>query len=49
MKYKDKKWNIIQTKSGINVYIKCECGFKHDISLDKKFRLLGRGTEINKK
>ena len=47
MKYKDKKWKIIQDKKGLRAYIKCECGLKHDISLDKK-GLIGRGTEILK-
>ena len=47
MKYKDNKWKIMQDKKGLRIYIKCECGLKHDISLDKK-GFIGRGTEILK-
>ena len=49
MKYKDNKWLIISDKKGLKIYIKCECGYKHDIQLDKKFNFIGRGTEIEKR
>ena len=47
MKYKDNKWKIIQDKNELKVYVRCVCGLKHDISLDKK-GLIGRGTKVLK-
>ena len=49
MKYKDKKWAIIyDNKEGLKIYVQCECGYTHDISLDAKGNLIGRGTEIKR-
>ena len=48
MKYKDKKWSITYNKKeGLKVYIQCECGLKHDISLDYTGNFIGRGTLLN--
>ena len=46
MKYKDNKWSIVKDEEGLRVYIKCECGLKHDISLDRIGNFIGRGTDL---
>jgi len=49
MKYKDKKWSITHDeKDGLIIYVKCECGFIHDIHLSSKDNLIGRGTLLQK-
>ncbi len=49
MNYKDKKWSIVKDKKKLSIYIKCECGLEHDISLDKAGNFIGRGTLIRRK
>ena len=47
VKHKDRKWSIRINEEGYFVYVKCNCGLKHDIQLDKVGKFVGRGTQIN--